>query len=201
MNFIIKSNHTGLRQSCSILEKTLGQWPHLLVAIGGMHPDQLTGSHQPCPCCNGTDRYRWMNDEGLGGWYCSHCGGKRRQGGGGSGIDMLMRIRNWTFMQAVQQIENYYGNLPFTPAPKQKTPVPKENVASYRHSELERFWLLEIAGQLTDGEGYSPLKAKERHYSKRWAVFASKNYDIACSVILEFETERGITEMPVDMGV
>lgn len=199
MNFNIVPFRT--KSSWDVLEKASGQWPHLLVAIGGVHPSQLSGSHQPCPCCDGIDRYRWMNDEGPGGWYCSHCGGKNRQGGGGSGIDMLMRVRNWTFRQAIEQIENYYGNLPFMPAPRRKTPLPQTNTTSHRHSELERFRLLELAGQLLEEEGYSPIKAKTRFYSKRWAAFAATNHDFAYSVILEFETERGITEMPVDMGV
>jgi putative DNA primase/helicase len=185
------------KPSWDILSKASGNWPHLLVAIGGLHESQLSGSHQPCPSCrDGTDRYRWMADDGPGGWICTHCGGKNQQGGGGSGIDLLMRVRGWTFGEAVKRVELHYNGLPFQPAIKPATPLPMLPSAVRKHSELERFALLELAGQLVDGEGFSPTEAKQRTYSKRWAVYASANYDLACSVILQFETEYGIVEPP-----
>lgn len=182
------------RRSWEVLAKASGQWPHLLRTVGGLQEHYLSSRHSPCPCCGGTDRYRWMNDEGPGGWYCSHCGGKRQQGGGGSGIDLLMRLRNWTFREAIQQIERHYDCLPFQPAKRKKIPLPKETAVNHKHSELERFLLLELAGQLTNGEFFSPAGARVRSYSKRWAVYAAANYDAARSAILQFETERGILE-------
>ena len=141
-----------------------------------------------------------MRDDGPGGWYCTHCGGKNQQGGGGSGIDLLMRLRGWNFREAIQRIESYYYGLPFQPAVKQATPLPKPSTANYKHSELERFLLLELACQLVDDELFSPAQAKQRTYSKRWAVYASSNYDLACSIILQFETERGIVEPPQELA-
>jgi hypothetical protein len=188
------------KPSWDILAKASGRWPHLLVSIGGLQDHQLSGTHQPCPCCGGTDRYRWMNDEGPGGWICTHCGGKNQQGGGGSGIDLLMRLRGWTFREAIQRIEHYYNGLPFEPATKRSTPLPKLSTINYKHSELERFLLLELAGQLADNELFSPVAAKQRTYSKRWAIYASANYDLACSIILQFETETGILEPPQEVA-
>ena len=188
------------KPSWDILGKASGHWPHLLVSIGGLKDYQLSGTHQPCPCCGGEDRYRWMKDDGPGGWYCTHCGGKNQQGGGGSGIDLLMRLRGWNFREAIQRIESYYYGLPFQPAVKQATPLPKPSTANYKHSELERFLLLELACQLSDDESFSPAQARERTYSKRWAVYASSNYDLACSIILQFETERGIVEPPQELA-
>ena len=200
MNFdnAFSSRH---RKSWDILGRASGHWPHLLMTLGGLQDHQLSNVHQPCPSCGGTDRYRWMNDEGPGGWYCTHCGGKNHQGGGGSGIDLLMRVRGWTFRQATQEIERYYTGLPFQPAAKKATPLPKPVTVNHKHSELERFLLLELAGQLSDGESFSPAAAKVRVYSKRWAVYAAANYDMACSVILQLETERGIVESPSDQEV
>jgi len=184
------------KRSWEVLAKVSGQWPHLLRAIGGLQEHYLSGKHLSCPCCGGTDRYRWISDEGPAGWYCSHCGGKNQQGGGGNGIDLLMRLRGWTFKEAIQQIERYYNGLPFEPAIKCPTPLPKQPTVNYKHSELERFLLLELAGQTTDDEGFSPAESKQRLYSKRWAIYASANHDLTCSIILQFETERGIVELP-----
>lgn len=112
-----------------------------------------------------------------------------------------MRVRGWSFREAINQLDRYYGGLPFEPAPKRPAPMPQPETSSSRHSELECFRLLELAGQLTQTEGYSPLKAKTRVYSARWQAFASSYYAFARSVVLQYEVERGITEIPADMGV
>lgn len=185
-------------KSQSVLDKANGHWRHLLMTIGGADSDLLSGRHCPCPACGGTDRFRFLDQNGTGSFYCSYCGGKNQQGGGGTGIDLLMRVRGWTFRQAVQQVERYYGGLPFQPATRRPVPLPKQTAA--RHSELQPFLLLEIAGQLAAGECFSPAEARVRLYSKRWAVYAARNYDSARSAILELETERGILEEPARLG-
>lgn len=97
------------------LDAAAGKWPQLLMDLGGLSPEQLTDTHQPCPNCGGTDRYRWDNDEGPGGWYCNGCGGKDHMGGAGSGLDLLMRVTGWDFKQATARVEQHLG-LPSTPA-------------------------------------------------------------------------------------
>lgn len=191
------SHSTFKRKSATeILAMAEGRWPHLLGCLGGLRDDQLTNAHQPCPNCLGTDRYRWMKDDGPGGWWCSHCGGKNRQGGAGSGIDLLMRVRNWTFSEAVREIERYYDGLPFVVAPR-KVPKPSQLSGPQKHSELEYFRLLDFAGQIADGEGFRPPNARNRDYSRRWAAFSATSHDAALSIALEFETIRGIESPPI----
>jgi putative DNA primase/helicase len=86
-----------------------GRWPEILMGLGGVSAEQLTDRHQPCPACGGADRYRWDGDSGPGGWYCNQCGGKDRQGGGGNGMDLLMRVRGWDFKQASSQVKQFLG--------------------------------------------------------------------------------------------
>ena len=85
--------------------------------LGGLSADQLTNKHQPCPACGGTDRYRWDNDDGNGGWFCNQCGGKDSRGGGGSGLDLLMRVRSWDLKQACTALEQHLGHAVERPAP------------------------------------------------------------------------------------
>ena len=66
----------------------------------------------PCPACGGTDRYRWDEDAGAGGWFCNQCGGKDQRGGAGSGIDLLMRRQGWSFVEAARQVEAFLGLVP-----------------------------------------------------------------------------------------
>ena len=82
-----------------------GHWPRLLTELAGLTPEQLQDRHQPCPACGGTDRYRWDRDDGPGGWYCNQCGGRERSGGGGSGMDLLLRVTGWDFATAARHLE------------------------------------------------------------------------------------------------
>lgn len=103
----------------SAIEAAQGHWPDILASLGGLGSDQLTDRHQPCPACGGADRYRWDDDEGDGAWFCNQCGGKNHQGGGGNGLDLLMRVRGWSFTQAIERLEQHLG-LP--PKPSGKAP-------------------------------------------------------------------------------
>jgi putative DNA primase/helicase len=88
--------------------------------LGGLSPEQLTDTHQPCPNCGGEDRYRWDQDDGPGGWFCNQCGGKDRMGGGGNGMDLLMRVKGWEFKDACRRVEEHLGIASTRPAPKAK---------------------------------------------------------------------------------
>lgn len=99
----------------SAIDAAFGRWPELLGALGGFSPGAPTKSEGPCPSCAvlsgdaGNTRFRWDDDTGNGGWFCSHCGGKDRLGGGGNGMDLLMRITGWDFKQACRRVEQHLG--------------------------------------------------------------------------------------------
>jgi len=88
----------------SVMQIAEGHWPRLLIELAGLSPQQLENRHQPCPACGGTDRYRWDRDDGPGGWYCNQCG-KDHTGGGGDGMDLLIRLTGWEFGEAARRIE------------------------------------------------------------------------------------------------
>ena len=107
-----------------ILAAASGRWPELLQSLAGLSAEQLTNDHQPCPACGGTDRYRWDRDEAEGGWFCNQCGGKDHQGGAGSGLDLLMRVRGWDLKQALAAVERHLGLEPDAPARSRKPSRP-----------------------------------------------------------------------------
>lgn len=111
-----------------IQDLTNGRWPDLLQNLGGLSSDQLTDRHQPCPLCGGKDRYRFDDQNGTGSWFCNQCGGKDHQGGGGSGMDLLMRVKSWDFKTAARAIEQHLGIAPSIPNPPTKG---AENVWQY----------------------------------------------------------------------
>ena len=120
----------------SILDAAAGRWPQLLMELGGLAPSDLCEREGPCPSCavltgdQGNTRFKWDCDDGPGGWFCSHCGGKDRTGGGGSGLDLLMRVRSWDFKQAVAAVERHLGLPSDTPA--QPKPAPKSKGKPHR---------------------------------------------------------------------
>jgi putative DNA primase/helicase len=83
--------------------------------LAGLTPDQLTDTHQPCPLCGGEDRYRFDDLNGTGSWYCNQCGGKDQSGGGGNGMDMLMRRTGLTYPEACKRIEQHLNIKPEPP--------------------------------------------------------------------------------------
>jgi putative DNA primase/helicase len=103
-----------------------GQWPRLLTELAGLAPEQLQDRHQPCPACGGTDRYRWDRDDGPGGWFCNQCGGRERSGGGGSGMDLLLRLTGWDFATAARRIEAQLGLGQPSPPPASAHPPAAE---------------------------------------------------------------------------
>ena len=92
-----------------VTDAAAGRWRDILGAIGGLSDKQLSDTHQPCPLCGGKDRYRFDDLDGTGSWFCNKCGGKHHSGGGGSGMDLLMRLKNWDFKQAADAVERHLG--------------------------------------------------------------------------------------------
>ena len=95
-----------------VMTAASGRWRDILEVLGGLHTEQLSNRHQPCPACGGRDRYRYDDRDGSGSWFCNQCGGKDHLGGGGTGMDLLMRVRRWSFRQACEEVERYLGLEP-----------------------------------------------------------------------------------------
>ena len=166
------------------------------MALAGVSPTQLTNRHQPCPSCAGTDRYRWDRDDGPGGWFCSHCGGRNHQGGGGTGMDLLLRLTGWAFPDACRRIEAHLG-LPSTARAQQRRTVSTPPPSRRQSPERTAWELLSCADALSaDDQAFSPAKAKGKHYTAAWRAFQQANPDAADAATYEHSTAQGIGEPP-----
>ena len=123
--------------AAEVLVAADGQWPSLLMELAGLTPEQLQNRHQPCPACGGTDRYRWDRDDGPGGWFCNQCGGRERSGGGGNGMDLLLRLTGWDFATAARRIEAQLGLSPGPSTPASMT-LPAAPAAAASSPALRR---------------------------------------------------------------
>lgn len=88
----------------NIHERARGRWRGILPELG-LDAKHLTGKHGPCPMCGGTDRFRWTDQGGGGGYICGQCGA-------GSGIDLVMKVNRIGFVDAVKLIEPKLGDAP-----------------------------------------------------------------------------------------
>lgn len=78
-----------------------GHWHKLLPALG-VDSQYLVNKHGPCPMCGGSDRFRWDNKDGEGGFICGQCGG-------GDGFDLARKVTGKGFADILQQIESLLG--------------------------------------------------------------------------------------------
>jgi putative DNA primase/helicase len=111
--------------SASTMDRARGRWREILPALG-IPKDALNGKHQACPACGGTDRFRFTDFQGDGGYCCNGCGN-------GSGINLLMAYQGWSFSEAAREIDKIIGREP----EKDRIVDPK---IEERRRELQRVW-------------------------------------------------------------
>jgi putative DNA primase/helicase len=87
----------------------------------------LRNKHGPCPCCGGTDRYRFDNRRGRGDFICGQCGA-------GDGFALLKRLHGWEFTEARKRVMAAAGfgshqssALPIVPAQTSSDPPATPN--------------------------------------------------------------------------
>jgi putative DNA primase/helicase len=94
----------------------------------------LSVKHAPCPVCGGKDRFRFIDTNGCGSFYCTHCAG-------GTGVELVMNFRRIAFVEAVQLIKSHIGGA--------KVVSPKATASDEkRRTELRALW---SAGMPLDG--------------------------------------------------
>ncbi len=87
----------------STVEAAQGKWRGVLKHFG-LTDVQLNGKHQPCPVCQGTDRWRFDDKAGSGSSFCSVCGAA-------DGIGLLMKLTGWNFSEAAKNVDSIIGNI------------------------------------------------------------------------------------------
>lgn len=185
-----------------VMAAASGRWPEILSALGGVTHEQLGHPKRegPCPACGGETRFRWDDDEGDAAWFCSHCGGKDRGGGGGTGVDLLMRLRGWSFPEAVGHVDGWLCGAPRVAQGGGGPPTRRTRRRA--STELQAFHWLETAGQIGEGEAFVPSRAQGRAYSARWREWSEQAspaeiqgvMDVIRAMELEAEADGGVDD-------
>lgn len=100
-------------------EAARGSWRSILLALG-MDEKFINGRNGPCPCCGGTDRWQWVNDEGHGGGVCRQCGGKA------DGIHLVAQWRDIGWKDAAALVDGIIGNEAVKADPVRRELTPEE---------------------------------------------------------------------------
>lgn len=112
-----------------------GQWSAILQQLGGLTAEQLNPhKHQPCPRCNGTDRFRAFPDVAeTGGVICSKC-----HPAGGDGLATLQWLTGKTFREVLGEVAEF---VHIAPRAATSSPPPSiiETVAKAKRMPLDAF--------------------------------------------------------------
>ena len=81
-----------------------GRWSEILKSVAGIDGAILDGRHHPCPRCQGTDRFRLI-DESAGAVLCNQCFTTRN----GDGIAAVQWSLGIGFPEAVKKVAEHLG--------------------------------------------------------------------------------------------
>lgn len=84
-----------------VRERAIGRWNDLLPLILGWSKEMMSGKQQPCPFCQGRDRWRY-DDKTRGLWFCN-------AEGAGDGWSAIMKAKGCDFRTAKGYVEDHIG--------------------------------------------------------------------------------------------
>jgi putative DNA primase/helicase len=103
-----------------------GHWQTILPILG-VDARYLKNQHGPCPICNGKDRFRWDDQNRLGGYICSQCGA-------GDGFDLAQKVTGMSFKAIADQISQLLGK------PLKYTPQKADPEEAKNRDAMKRIW-------------------------------------------------------------
>ncbi len=131
-------NHAFEARVAEVKRRAHGRWTEILRTLG-IDERILNKRNQPCPLCDGTDRFQYTDKYGEGNYHCRGCGP-------GGGIKLLQGIFGWDFGMLLKRLEECVGSIP---APLR--PHPAEPDAGQMKKLVKRIW--DEAKPIVSGDG------------------------------------------------
>ena len=100
---MMTSNSNGHVRAEDVKLAARGRWREVLSAHG-FDANELDGRHHPCPKCEGTDRFR-MIDEEAGACLCNQCHSENN----GDGLAAIQWRNGWDFPTTIKAVAGYLG--------------------------------------------------------------------------------------------
>lgn len=107
-----------------------GRW-YSILKDNGVGEEFLGRKHGPCPSCGGKDRYRFIDKDGHGTYYCNGCGP-------GDGFKLLEIAVGMEFKEAAEMIEKQHGNYPVQDRKPAQDPMKRINYIKSQVKKVTR---------------------------------------------------------------
>lgn len=96
--------HSNFRISAETVKRSAqNRWREILTAVG-IDSSILTGKHGPCPACGGRDRFRFIDKNGDGTYFCNQCNMQS-----GDGFQLMQNCTGKTFTQTLELVASILG--------------------------------------------------------------------------------------------
>ena len=137
-----------------VKQKAYGNWKNILSRLGVDDSYLIKGKHTPCPICNdGTDRYKFDDKTVNLAYYCNQCGY-------GSGIDLLMGVKNIPFAIALQQVANVINN-------EAVHPIVSKVLTGNKKKLIVKSDINYVIVRILNSLSYAPSLPAKEYYQKR----------------------------------
>ena len=109
--------------AAEIRQAARGQWLRILESVCGLNSRQLNPKiHGPCPKCDGTDRFRALDDVAeSGALFCNQCHNGDTLPKSGDGLSSVQWLLGCGFSEALRQVAAEVGKMPRTSVGEPKT--------------------------------------------------------------------------------
>ena len=97
-------SHSGHINVDDLKSAARGRWREVLTSVGGFNGNDLDGRHHPCPRCEGTDRFRLIDEE-AGAVLCNQCFAEAN----GDGLAAIQWRNGWTFGETIKAVAAHLG--------------------------------------------------------------------------------------------
>lgn len=117
-----------------LAETYKGRWQSILGALG-VPAQMLVNRHGPCPVCGGKDRFRFDDKDGLGTFFCTHCGA-------GDGPRLAMLLTGLGFKEAAERIRSGAsgGSSSLDNLSNHPAPMPREELPEAKRARMNALW-------------------------------------------------------------
>jgi len=123
-------------------------WREILAGLG-VADKALVNRHGPCPVCGGKDRFRFDDKDGLGTFFCTHCGA-------GDGPKLAMLFLSLDFKDVAERVRRLMGDGGDARADVPDRPLPavaRQETSEAKRQRMNALWGKSLPVRATDPAG------------------------------------------------
>lgn len=162
-----------------IKTESIGRWAGVMAALGIPVGD---GRHCPCPFCKGKDRFRWIDQEGKGTWYCNQCNPHA-----GDGFGLVQKMLGVDFIGACDAVGSVLDIAKKNPLTQEKEVTPERLRELFKTSQ--RVKKNDPVHKYLKGRGLTEYPSTLRYTSKCYETETKQNQEAMLAVFRDPQGE------------